>query len=83
MLDMVVMKHNEEEAAKKSIKERKMAAKMKCAEKLKKALEKFALCSSGLTVPDLKVLVAAVSNSSDSPLKTRKAELQAQLYCEP
>ncbi len=83
VLDMVIMKHNEEEAAKKAIEERKKAAEMKRAETLKKALEKFALCPNGLTVPDLKVLVTAASNISDSPVKTRKADLQAQLYREP
>ena len=83
VLDMVVMKHNEEEAAKKAIKERKKAAEMKHAETLKKALEKIALCPNGLTVPDLKVLITAASNISDSPVKTRKADLQAQLYREP
>jgi hypothetical protein len=77
------MKHNEEEAAKKAIEERKKAAEMKRAETLKKALEKFALCPNGLTVPDLKVLVTAASNISDSPGKPRKADLQAQFYREP
>jgi hypothetical protein len=76
VLEMVVDKHNEEEATTKAIEERKKAAELKQAETLKKELEKFALCPNGLTIPDLKVLVTAVSNNSDSPVKTRKAELQ-------
>jgi hypothetical protein len=76
VLKMVVNQHNEEEATKKAIEERKKAADLKQAEILKKALEKFALCPNGLTVPDLKVLVTAASNTSDSPVQTRKAELQ-------
>jgi hypothetical protein len=83
VLEMVIDKHNEEEAAKKAIEERKKAADLKRAETLKKALEKFALCPNGLTVPDLKVLVTAATNTTDSPVKTRKADLQAQLYREP
>ena len=83
VLKMVINKRNEEEATKKAIEERKKAADLKQAETLKKALEKFALCPNGLTVPDLKVLVTAASNISDSPVKTRKADLQAQLYREP
>jgi hypothetical protein len=73
---MVVDKHNEQEAAKKAIEERKKAAELKQANTLKKALEKFTLYPNGLTVPDLKVLVTAFSNISDSHVKTRKAELQ-------
>jgi hypothetical protein len=47
---------------------------------LKKALEKFALHPNGHTVPDLKVLVTAVSNFSDFLMKLKKAELQVQAY---
>ncbi len=83
VLEMVINKRNEEEATKKAIKERKKAADLKQAETLKKALEKFALCPNGLTVPDLKVLITAATNTTDSPVKTRKADLQAQLYREP
>jgi hypothetical protein len=79
---MVVDKHNEEEATKKAIDERKKAADLKRVESINKALEKFALCPSGLTVPDLKVFITAASNTSDSPVKTRQADLQAQLYHE-
>ncbi len=82
-MNMVAMKHNEKEVAKKAIEERKKPAKMKCNEMLKKASEKITLHPNGLTVPDLKVLVTAVSNSSDLLVKTKKAELQVQLYHEP
>ncbi len=83
VLEMVVDKHNEEEDAKKAIEERKKAAELKWAEILKKALEKFALCPNGLTIPDLKVLVTAATNTTDSPVKTSKADLQAQFFREP
>ncbi len=82
VLKMVIDKHNEE-AAKKAIEERKKAADLKRAETLNKALEKFVLCPNGPTITDLKVLVTASTNTTDSPVKTRKADLQAQLYCEP
>ncbi len=38
---------------------------------------------NGLTVPDIKALVAAVSKPSDSPVKKKKEELLHQLYREP
>ncbi len=34
-------------------------------------------------VPNLKVLALAATNTSESPVKNRKVELQEQLYCEP
>ncbi len=34
-------------------------------------------------VPKMKALVAAATTATDSPVKSRKAELQAQLYREP
>jgi hypothetical protein len=83
VLDIVLQKEAADDAARKAIKERKKAAELKRSETLKKALEKFALCPNGLTVPDLKVLVVAATNASESPVKNKKAELQEQLYREP
>ena len=53
---MIVMKHNDEEAAKKAIEERKKAMESEHAETLKIALG-ICLCPTGLTVPDLKYLL--------------------------
>jgi hypothetical protein len=83
VLDIVLQKEAADDAARKAIEERKKAAELKRSETLKKALEKFALCPNGLTVPDLKVLVVAATNASESPVKNKKAELQEQLYREP
>jgi hypothetical protein len=41
------------------------------------------VCPNGLMVPKMKALVAAATTATDSPVKSRKAELQAQLYREP
>ncbi len=49
----------------------------------KNALQKFVFCPNGLTVPEMRVLVTAATNVSDSPVKKRKNELQEQLYSEP
>jgi hypothetical protein len=49
------------------------------AEHLRTALHEFTACPNGLTVPDLKALVTAATNSTDSPVKKRKEELQQQL----
>jgi hypothetical protein len=83
LLQMAVMKLNEEEAAKKAIEESKKVAELIHAETLRRSLEKFAFCPNGLTVPDFKVLVTSASNASDSLVKTRKVELQQPFFCEP
>jgi len=31
----------------------------------------------------MKALVTAATNAEDSPIKSKKADLQEQLYCEP
>jgi cytochrome c peroxidase len=62
---------------------RKKAAEQKREEFLKKALGKFSDSPNTLTVPDLKALVTAATQSTGSPVKSKKAELQQQLYREP
>jgi hypothetical protein len=52
-------------------------------EAVQAALKIFELCPNGLTVPELKSLNVAVSNSDDLPVKKKKSELQEQLYREP
>ncbi len=79
VLDIVLQKEAADDAARKAIKERKKSAELKHSETLKKALEKFALCPNGLMVPDLKVLVVAATNASESPVNNKKADLQEQL----
>ena len=83
VLQMVVEKHQQEEAAQKAVVMRKMAAELKQAERQKKALEKITFYPNGLTVPKMKALVTAATNAEDSPIKSKKADLQGQLYCEP
>ncbi len=58
-------------------------AERKRAESLKKAQEKFTFCPNGLTVPELKALLTMATNAEDSPIKSKKADLQGQLYDEP
>jgi len=62
---------------------RKKAAEQKREECLKNALKKFSESPNTLTVPDMKALVTAATESTDSPVKSKKAELQQQLYREP
>jgi hypothetical protein len=81
--DLVYAKHQAEEAAQAAASERRRAAEEKKTENLNKALEKFKICPNGLTVPEMKALVVAATNTTDSPVKSRKADLQAQLYREP
>jgi septal ring factor EnvC (AmiA/AmiB activator) len=81
--DLVYAKHQAEEAAQAAASERRRAAEEKKTENLNKALEKFKICPNGLTVPEMKALVVAATNTTDSPVKSRKADLQAQLYHEP
>ena len=83
ILELVVQKHEQEEAAQKAVEMRKKAAEQKKEEFLKKALGKFYDAPSTLTVPDLKALVTAATQSTDSPVKSKKVELQQQLYREP
>ncbi len=80
---MVLDKHTAEEAALVAAQARKEAAKAKRAEVLKNALQKFVFCPNSLTVPDMRALVIASSNASDSPVKKKKDEIQEQLYREP
>jgi hypothetical protein len=79
---LVYAKHQAEEAAQAAASKRRRAAEKKT-ENLNKALEKFKICPNGLMVPEMKALVVAATNSTDSPVKSRKADLQAQLYHEP
>lgn len=79
---LVYAKHQAEAAAPAAASERRRAAEEKM-ENLKKALKKFKICPNGLTVLEMKELVVAVTNATDSPVKSRKADLQAQLYREP
>jgi hypothetical protein len=81
--DLVYAKHQAEQAAQAAVDERRRAAEEKKTQSLKNALQKFAVCPNGLTVPEMKALVAAATTATDSPVKSRKAELQAQLYREP
>ena len=81
--DLVLEKEAAELAAKAVIQQKKNSAEVKRAETLKSALRKFVACPNGLTVPDMKVLVAAATKSSDSPVKKKKEELREQLYREP
>ncbi len=81
--DLVFARNAAIEAAQAATEQRKRSAELKKAETLNKALEKFIASPNGLTVPDIKALVAAVSKSSDSPVKKKKEELLEQLYCEP
>lgn len=83
ILELVVQKHEQEEAAQKAVEMRKKAAEQKKEEFLRKALGKFYDAPSTLTVPDLKALVTAATQSTDSPVKSKKVELQQQLYREP
>ena len=83
MLEMVLDKHDANEAARIAVQQRKDAAESKRAETLKNALQKFSYCPNSLTVPDIKALVVAVTKASDSPVKKKKDELQQQLYREP
>jgi len=81
--DLVLEKEAAELAAKAVIQQKKNSAEVKRSETLKNALRKFVACPNGLTVPDMKVLVAAATKSSDSPVKKKKEELREQLYREP
>ena len=81
--DLVFARNTAIEAAQAETEQRKKSAKLKKAETLNKALEKFIASPNGLTVPDIKALVAAVSKPSNSPVKKKKEELVQQLYCEP
>ena len=83
VLELVLQKYEQEEAAQKAAKMRKKAAEQKREEFLKKALGKFSDSPNTLTVPDLKALVTAATQSTGSPVKSKKAELQQQLYREP
>ncbi len=83
VLEMVVEKHLEEEAAQKAIQDRKNVVELKCAELLKKAVEKISVCPNGLSIPDLKLLVVAAIKASELPVKSKKSDLQEQLYHEP
>jgi hypothetical protein len=85
VLELVVKKtkNEQEEAAQKAAEMWKKAAENKRDECLTKALGKFSESPSTLTVPDLKALVAAAMESTDSPVKSKKADLQQQLYREP
>jgi len=81
--DLIYEKNAAAEAIQIAANQRKEAAETKKAEHLWTALQKFTACPNGLTVPDLKALVTAATNSTDSPVKKRKEELQQQLYLEP
>jgi len=83
VLQLVQEKQQAEEEAQKAAEMRKKAAEAKRAEALKSALTKFAACPNGLTVPELKVLVAATTKANESPAKSKKADLVAQLNREP
>ena len=83
VLELVVKKHEQEEAAQKAAEMRKKAAEQKREECLKNALKKFSESPNTLTVPDTKALLTAAMESTDSPVKSKKAELQQQLYREP
>jgi len=83
VLDLVLQKEATEQAAKAATEQRKQSAEFKRAESLKNALQKFVFCPNGLTVPEMRVLVTAATNTSDSPVKKKKNELQEQLYREP
>ncbi len=80
---MVLDKHAAEEAALVAAQARKEAAEAKRAEVLKNALQKFVFFPNSLTFPDMRALVIASSNASDSPVKKKKDEIQEQLYREP
>ena len=81
--DMVFERNAAIDAAHAAVEQRKQEAERKKNEAVQAALKKFELCPNGLTVPELKSLVVAVSNSDDSPVKKKKSELQEQLYREP
>jgi hypothetical protein len=83
VLQLVMEKQQAEEDAQKAVEMRKRVAEAKRAEALKNALTKFSACPNGLTVPELKVLVAATTTASESPAKNKKGDLTAQLYREP
>ncbi len=81
--DMVLERNAAIEAVQVAVEQRKHAAELKKTEALQNALQKFTTCPNRLTVPDLKALVTATTNASDSPVKKKKDELQQQLYREP
>jgi hypothetical protein len=83
VMELVLQKEAAEQAAKAAAQQRKQSTEAKRAESLNKAVEKFVLCPNGLTVPEMKLLVTAATNASDSPPKKKKDELKEQLYRQP
>jgi hypothetical protein len=83
VLELVAEKNAAQEAAQMGTEQWKKALEDKRADALKDALRKFTLCPNGLTVPEMKALVIAASNSTDPPVKKKKQEPQEQLYREP
>ena len=63
--------------------ERRRIAQEKKMQSLQNALVKFTTCPNGLVVPEMKALVLAATTTIDSPVKSKKNELQGQLYREP
>jgi hypothetical protein len=81
--DLVFAKHQAEQVVQAAVDERRRIAQEKKMQSLQNALAKFTACPNGLTVPEMKALVLAATTSTDSPVKSKKAELQVQLYREP
>ncbi len=63
-----------------AVDERRRVAQEKKWQSLQSALAKFTTFPNGLTVPEMKALVLAATTSTKSLVKSKKAELQVQLY---
>ncbi len=81
--DLVLAKHQAEQAAQAAVDEMRRLAQEKKTQSLQNALAKFTTCPNGLMGPEIKALVLAATTTTDSPVKSKKAELQVQLYREP
>ncbi len=81
--DLVFVKHQAVQAAQAAVDERRRMAQEKKTQSLQNAFAEFTTYPNVLTVPEMKALVSATTTTTDSPVKSKKAELQAQLYREP
>ncbi len=81
--DLVFAKHQAEQAAQATVDDRRRIAQEKKTQRLQNTFTKFTTCPNGLTMPEMKALVSAAATTTNSPVKSKKAELQAQLYHEP
>jgi hypothetical protein len=83
VLQLVLDKQHAVDNAQNAVEMHKRVARAKHAEALKNAWTKFSAFPNHLTAPELKVLFIATTNASESPAKSKKADLTAQLYHEP